>query len=79
MKFKDMSKRQRAVYLKENVKVSDVTRAYVEKYRTNRCLEFRFDWDQMVDGKLDVNAAQLQELVDEVEKERLFRGVHHGS
>lgn len=79
MKFKDMSKRQRSVYLKENVKVSEVTRAYVEMHRTNRCLKFRFDWDQMVSGKLNVNVEQIQQLIDEVEKERMFRGVHYGS
>lgn len=79
MKFKDMSKRQRNLYLMQNVRFPTQVHQYIDGQRTNRCLEFRFEFDQMVAGKMTVSIERIQQLVNDIEMERKFREVHYGN
>lgn len=76
MNFENMSKRQRNNHILSTLMIPEAVHKYLTKHTTNRCQEFRHLFDQMVYGKEPVNTANLQRLVDDIEKERKFRGVH---
>ena len=68
-----LSKRQRKVILDNHIRITQKTHTYLNSKRTNRTYECHKIYDGMVKGKIPFDPGHFQYLLDEVEKERVFR------
>ena len=79
LRFKDMSKNQRKNYLVNKVKMPSVqAQHYLRFNQTNRTRGFLEFYSKMVAGKMELSVARLQQMVNDVEDERIFREVYYG-
>jgi hypothetical protein len=74
IEFRNLSKRQKELWLMEKIQMRPETNAYIKSMTTNRTRQVRFALKEVkkTDGQL-FTLEQLQNMVDECEKERLTR------
>lgn len=68
-----MTVKQRLSILNHFLLPSPVLSAYLNESNTNRIQEFRKAFQDMSHGKRDIDFNSLSTLLDNVEKERIFR------